>query len=128
MSHSCHIFCDNWALLGLFTNDAFGWGVALLKLPDIVLHKHFEATVSIVCPTAAISWAGFGASGDSDLVRHLVRISFGSRSVPPFAAISLRLTFTWGKTSIRNTRFQPILDAFVLSLAANPYGNLWGRR
>ena len=99
-------------------------GVALLKLPDIVLHKHFEATVSIVCPTAAISWAGFGASGDSDLVR----ISFGPRSVPPFAAISLRLAFTWGKTSIRNTRFQPILDAFVLSLAANPYGNLWGRR
>ena len=73
--------------------------VALLKLPDIIVsHENFEATVSIVCPIAAISSVITGpylycskmlhsASGDSDLVRHLVCISFGSRSVPPFAAL-----------------------------------------
>ena len=96
MSHSYHSFCDNMNLLGLFKNVAFSLGVALLKLPDIVSHKNFEATVSIVCPIAAISSVITGpylycskmlrsACGDSNLVRHLVRISFGSRSVPPFA-------------------------------------------
>ena len=32
MSHSCHIFCDNWPLLGLFTNVAFSLGVALGRM------------------------------------------------------------------------------------------------
>ena len=75
--------------LGLLKIVAFSLGVALLKLPDIVSHKHFEATVSIVCPIAAISSVITGpyldyskmlrsASGDSDVVRHLVRSSLGS--------------------------------------------------
>ena len=41
--------------LGLLKIVAFSLGMALLKLLDFFSHKHFEATVSIVCPIAAIS-------------------------------------------------------------------------
>ena len=49
------LFCDNWPLRGLFKIVAFSLGVALRMFPDMVSHVHFEATFSIVCPTAAIS-------------------------------------------------------------------------
>ena len=40
--------------LGLLKIVAFSLGVILLKLPDLFLHKHSEATVSIVFLIAAI--------------------------------------------------------------------------
>ena len=40
--------------LGLLRIGAFSLGVALLKLPDPFLHKHSEATVSILFLIAAI--------------------------------------------------------------------------
>ena len=40
--------------LGLLKIVAFSLGVALLKLPDLFLHKHSEATVSILFLIAAI--------------------------------------------------------------------------
>ena len=40
--------------LGLLKIVAFSLGVILLKLPDLFLHKHSEATVSIVFLIGAI--------------------------------------------------------------------------